>query len=227
MRRGLSVSLATCLALSGCALTGCKARLAPELTKPLAEWRSTGVNIRRIQTVGGPLLQIPVSFDVTCSDPGPSNPLTDCGFTLDEASGRLQHGDTSPLTWLHVSMSFEVGRYEYERGIARPYPRQWPGSGLPLNEAPVRQSLTGVSGGQPFTLGCWDERTVSGPPAYACVLVIRNRSIGDTVVDFYAPRPPAGADPARPDPSAPPFDLARLDRIVAIMGQIEASFTAP
>ena len=202
-------------------LAGC-GDAATEHGKPLAQWRETKVAIRTLPTVGGPTLQVPVSQDVTCIDPEPNNTYAGCGFNLDERTGRLAAPETDWDQRLDVEMVFEQGRFALARNEARIGAEQRPASGPPLQQAAVEQSQTGTSGGQRFAVGCWHRLAVTasgtgldvnGP--YACTLVVENRSLGATVVEFPAPTP------ERPDA---PLDRARLDRLVAMLSAIEASF---
>ncbi len=200
----------------------CGDNTAPDYTKPLAEWRQTGVPVRLLPTVGGPTLQVPATKDGLCMAPEPSNSYAGCVFHLDEASARLATDKTEYDQRLDVEMVFERDRFTQLRNEARIGAEQRAGSDGPGGGAPVEQVLTGTSRRQRFASGCWRRLAVNtsgtgldvnGP--YACTLVIENRSLGATVVDYSAP-PPAV--------SGMPLDRARIDRLVAAMAAIEASF---
>ncbi len=159
---------------------------------------------------------------MSCIDPSPANTYAGCSFYLNERTGRLATPSTEYDQRLDVEMVFEQDRFAHVRFEARIGADQRPPSGPPLEQAAVEQSLTGTSGGQRFAVGCWHQLAVNasgnglnvnGP--YACTLVIENRSLGATVMEYAAP------PPDRPDT---PLDRARLDRLVATLSAIEASF---
>ncbi len=202
--------------------TGCDNDPPPEYAKPLAQWRDTKVAKRALPTVGGPTLQVPDSHDVLCIDPNPSNTYAGCGFDLDERTGRLATLQTEYSQRLDVEMVFEKGRFDSIRNEARIGADQRAASGPPLGQAAVEQALTGSSAGQQFAVGCWRRSAVNasgtgldmnGP--YACTLVIENRSLGATVLGYPAPRP---------ESPGTPLDRTRLNRLIAMISAIEASF---
>ena len=195
---------------------------APIYTKPLAQWRETGVAVRSLRTVEGPTLQVPVTGEAFCTDPNPSNSYAGCSFYLDERSGRLATPETEYDQRLDVEMVFERDRFAQLRNEARTGADQQAAGDPPTGQAAVEQVLIGTSGGQRFAVGCWHRLavnaagtglTANGP--YACTLVVENRTLGATMVDYAAP-PPAQSDM--------PLDRLRLDGIVATMSAIEASF---
>ena len=203
----------------------CGDDVAPEYTKPLAKWRETGVAARSLPTTGGPTLQVPASQANLCVDPSPSNSYSGCSFDLDETSGRLATQSTGYDQRLDVEMVFERGRFAQLRNEARIGADQRAAGDPPNGQAAVEQVQTGISGGQAFAVGCWHRLgtnsagtglDMNGP--YGCTLVIENRSVGATVVDYPAAAPPR--------PGAP-IDRARLDGIVTLVATIETSFLPP
>ena len=168
------------------------------------------------------MLQVPDTGEGLCVGPNPSNSYAGCSFLLDEVSGRLATSATGYEQRPDVEMAFERDGFVQLCNEARIGADPRPASEPPLGQAPVEQVLTGVSGGQRFAVGCWHclaenaaatRLAVDGP--YACTLVIENRSLGATVVDYPAPLPPC---------AAAPLDRMRVDRLVVLMAAIKASF---
>ena len=186
-----------------------------------------GLPARAVVSDGGPVFQVPDVMDLTCTDAVPSNDSAGCSFNLVEATGKLARSDDKPVDLLTVAQMLQPSAvYAQTRNMARINPEQraaWTGD---LKQAAVEQADEGESQGRHFAVGCWRQLasnkegtalTVDGP--YGCTLIVENRTLGSTSVDFYAAAP--GTSGAA---EGLPMNRGRVDGIVRLVLGVEASF---
>lgn len=206
--------------------TGCTEapRDAPVYTRPLAEWRGTGVAALARPLPDGRSLQWPDADAVLCGTSSSRGPMwSSCSLRFMRTTGRLIGFDIGyhPRSASAV-FDLEPGTYEGAFRIARGHSDQWaeqPDIAYPPGDkpyaGPVRGRLGGTVDGHRYWAGCW--RYTDGYPfPYGCILAIDHGRNGSSYTDFETKEPPGDGSYR--------LDRAKIERLVRMHVAIRNSF---
>ncbi len=196
-------------------------------TRPLAEWRATGIAAQTRPLPDGRILSWPDAGPLLCGASSSSGPIwSSCSLRFLRTNGRLIGFDTGyHPRGASATFDLEPGSYEGAFRIARGYPDQWaeqPDIGYPSNgklyAGAVRGRLGGTVDGHRYWAGCW--RYTDGYPfPYGCILAIDHGRNGSSYTDFETIEPP-GKGGYR-------LDRAKIERLVRMHVAIRNALDGP
>ncbi|AHE57118.1 hypothetical protein [Sphingomonas sanxanigenens] len=214
------------IALSALALVACTEapKDAAVYTRPLAEWRATGIAAQTRPLPDGRTLQWPDADPVMCHAASSRGPIwSSCSLRFLRTDGRLIGFDIGyhPQAASAV-FELEPGSYEGAFRIARGYPDQWPEQPDmvdPDSDKPyagrVRGRLGGTVDGHRYWAGCW-HHTDGYPFPYGCILAIDHGRNGSSYTDLEAGEPPGNGSYR--------LDRTKIERLVRMHVAIRNAF---